>query len=431
MFSKHGKTKIVIITAIVVLMIIFSYFSYTLFIPSKVTLSPGTDITVDDDDGADYNSIQDAINAAKDGDTIFVYSGTYLENVVVDKRINLIGEEKDITIIDGQKNSDVVYINASGVEVNSFTIQHAGSTISPKRDAGIDISPQCSNVTIKNCKIVNCNTGIYLHGISSINNRFIDCSISDHWVGFYIDGSSKNEIISCVVSNNEHCGVWLISSSNNTISKCIFSYNGRGVWFLVSSNYNEITKCIFANNGLGITIGYYFTIGGDSGGSSQENRIYLNNFIDNEKQARDRWANHWDNGSEGNYWSDYVGEDANGDGVGDTAYNIDFGRDNYPFMEPLILDLPEEEEPVEKFAVQPIMIIVIIVIIIISMAAVGITYGKKGRKQKEKISQEYISKEIEPIMVKCPYCNTSFQITPTKKPFKAKCPNCNKVSLLR
>ena len=48
-----------------------------------------------------YTSIQDAIDNASDGDTIYVYSGIYYENVVINKRINLIGEDRNGTIIDG------------------------------------------------------------------------------------------------------------------------------------------------------------------------------------------------------------------------------------------------------------------------------------------------------------------------------------------
>ena len=51
--------------------------------------------------GGAFISIQDAINAANDGDTVFVYNGTYYENVIVNKIINLIGEHPDATLIDG------------------------------------------------------------------------------------------------------------------------------------------------------------------------------------------------------------------------------------------------------------------------------------------------------------------------------------------
>jgi pectin methylesterase-like acyl-CoA thioesterase len=50
--------------------------------------------TVDDDGPADFSSIQEAINAASPGDTIFIKTGTYYEHVVVNKTVSLIGEER-------------------------------------------------------------------------------------------------------------------------------------------------------------------------------------------------------------------------------------------------------------------------------------------------------------------------------------------------
>jgi pectin methylesterase-like acyl-CoA thioesterase len=55
-------------------------------------------------DGGAFTSIQDAINASSDGDTVFVYNGTFYENVVVNRTISLVGEGKNHTIIDGGGN---------------------------------------------------------------------------------------------------------------------------------------------------------------------------------------------------------------------------------------------------------------------------------------------------------------------------------------
>jgi len=71
-----------------------------------------------------YTKIQDAIGDAKDGFTIFVYSGIYYENVVIDKRINLIGENKRATIIDGSGGESVVKITVDGVNIKEFTVQN-------------------------------------------------------------------------------------------------------------------------------------------------------------------------------------------------------------------------------------------------------------------------------------------------------------------
>jgi len=77
-----------------------------------------------------YSSIQEAIDDASDGDTVFVYdySSPYVENLIVDKSISLIGEDKHMTVIDGNENeegeADVIHIKADGVIVQGFTIQN-------------------------------------------------------------------------------------------------------------------------------------------------------------------------------------------------------------------------------------------------------------------------------------------------------------------
>ena len=59
-----------------------------------------------------YTKIQDAIDDASDGDTVFVYddSSPYYENVIVDKSINLIGEDKETTVVDGGRIGSVVIV---------------------------------------------------------------------------------------------------------------------------------------------------------------------------------------------------------------------------------------------------------------------------------------------------------------------------------
>jgi pectin methylesterase-like acyl-CoA thioesterase len=44
---------------------------------------------VDDDGSADFSKIQDAINAASPGDTIYINNGTYYENIVVNRSVSL------------------------------------------------------------------------------------------------------------------------------------------------------------------------------------------------------------------------------------------------------------------------------------------------------------------------------------------------------
>ncbi|MFQ6067956.1 MAG: hypothetical protein ACE5KD_00275, partial [Candidatus Bathyarchaeia archaeon] len=81
--------------------------------PSKAGI-----LTVPDD----YSTIQEAINNANEGNTIFVRNGTYYEHVVVNKTVLLLGEGRNTTIIDGNQTGTVVSVTAANVSIKEFTI---------------------------------------------------------------------------------------------------------------------------------------------------------------------------------------------------------------------------------------------------------------------------------------------------------------------
>ena len=90
---------------------------------STIPFSNGNTLFVGGSGPGNYTRIQDAINDANDGYTVFVYNGTYYENVWVGKSISLIGEDKYTTIIDGQNipNNNTVLIFADNVILKGFT----------------------------------------------------------------------------------------------------------------------------------------------------------------------------------------------------------------------------------------------------------------------------------------------------------------------
>jgi parallel beta-helix repeat protein len=76
-----------------------------------------------------YSKIQDAVDNATDGDTVFVYNGIYYEHITIAKDINLFGEGNENTIIDGQGVNTTVEI-CGNINLSGFAIQNAEVGIS-------------------------------------------------------------------------------------------------------------------------------------------------------------------------------------------------------------------------------------------------------------------------------------------------------------
>jgi len=135
------------------------------------------------------------------------------------------------------------------------------------------------------------------------------------------------------ISNNHisgfGSGIALINASGNVFSKNSITSNnanggGTGIQF-ERSNDNTITY----NNITGCEIGISLL-------NSTNNLFHHNNFKSNKKQVQDDGTNRFDDGTDGNYWSDYIGIDLNKDGKGDLPYLISFtDRDSHPFMKPV------------------------------------------------------------------------------------------------
>ncbi len=80
-------------------------------------------LIVDDNGKADYDVIQLAINAARDGDTVFVKNGIYPEKLIINKSIKLVGEDRNSTFIDSGGKDICVYVNADNIFVRNFTVK--------------------------------------------------------------------------------------------------------------------------------------------------------------------------------------------------------------------------------------------------------------------------------------------------------------------
>jgi len=202
-------------------------------------------IVVNGTGSGDYTRIQWAIDNASKGDTVYVEPGTYRENVVVDKKIALIGANRNTTIIVGNGDDDTVTITADHVRVKNFAIRNSG-----RFEDGIKID-EAELCIIKNNNCSNLYYGIFLDRtkqVSVVNNI---CNDNDFGMGIY--SSDDNRISGNNISFNGNRGIYASSSDNNDISENNCSNNYRGIELDNSCN-NVLSKNTILDNWVGIKI---------------------------------------------------------------------------------------------------------------------------------------------------------------------------------
>jgi parallel beta-helix repeat protein len=160
---------------------------------------------VDDDGGADFTRIQNAIDNASVGDTILVYSGVYYENVVVNKSVTLKGV--NLPVVDAGKRSAIT-LTADGITLQGFNATNSGLTwpftgrwaisiitgniVSNNNNAGIYLFG--SNNIITGNKVYNNNNGIRLSSSSS-NNSITGNNVCNNSYGIRLSFSCNNSFI--------------------------------------------------------------------------------------------------------------------------------------------------------------------------------------------------------------------------------------------
>jgi parallel beta-helix repeat protein len=182
-------------------------------------------------------------------------------------------------------------------------------------------------------------------GVNLANSQFVTVAnnqVTGNWNGgITCTNSSGNQLIGNVITRNWHNGINLVDSSDYNIVTLNHVYNhttmSRGAIYIQDSTDNYLTANNLTDNGC-----WGIQLKGEQG----NNTFYGNNFVNNSYIINRRTpdalqistpgtanGNSWDNGSLGNYWSDYGGSDANGDGIGDSPYYINpTNQDNYPLL---------------------------------------------------------------------------------------------------
>jgi hypothetical protein len=211
---------------------------------------------------------------------------------------SIVHNEDTYTLTSDIKGTIVIAKSNITFNGNGYTIDQLAPSRNSANAFGIHLS-NVFNVTVANSTITNTGNGIY--------------AIMNPTAGIRIELGGSNTIV-----------------GNNILD----NYNAMS---LRETNGNLIIQNNFTNNNNPYVIVSAVMLWGSS-----NNIIYLNNFKSNKSPAgtgdfspTHSLGNTWDNGKEGNYWDNYNGSDANGDGIGDIPYKIDLrNSDDYPLMTP-------------------------------------------------------------------------------------------------
>jgi len=283
---------------------------------------------------------------------------------------------------------------------------------------GIRLSDSSNNMISNNTCVVNNNAGISSL-LNSANNTISNNEIGDNnWAGIFLSYSSDNMIRDNKITGNERSGIYMLNSITNTISNnSCYDNNGKGIYLAGCKNNTIKNNGIWHNDRSGIYMmgcknniilyneiydnflnGLYVSKSSDNVVSNNEiksnvqagvyvayssnNLIYCNDFVNNMNVHSDDSDSIWNltsvytyNGSKyinyiGNYFSDYVGDDNNSDGIGDEPHHItmhvgvgEAGAGTaiknrislYPLIRPFKFYILENVLPIADFTFSPLV----------------------------------------------------------------------------
>jgi nitrous oxidase accessory protein len=339
--------------------------------------------------------IQPVIDHAAADDVIELASGFYQENLYIDKPLTLRGLYRP-TLSGGMKG-DTIRINAEGVTLEGLIVRDSGDSLLDQ-NAGIYIPPGAHRTTVRDCDLTYNLFGLWIQGANDVvvertritgkrdylssrrgngiqlyntlrariedndisfvrdaiyvdvshdaifrGNRLHHSRYGTHYMNSYRNlwenndsylnrgGLALMEVRDQVVRNNrawgnsDH-GIMLRTIQNAVVENNLVAGNSRG-FFIYDAEYNTLKNNLVVDNIVGVHLW----------AGSRNNRVEGNDFIANREQVRYAGAKDMPWGEEsGNYWSNYLGWDRNGDGKGDIRYEANDLVDRLTWRHPLM-----------------------------------------------------------------------------------------------
>lgn len=257
-------------------------------------------------------------------DNVYTFTGDVYAELTIEKA--------DI-VLDGA--GYILHGPYNGTQENLFIIGQGSNQTSPGTQIpysiGVDLAGDVSGLTIRNLNIKNFSIGTY---IWTKDNTFVDNSVSE-----------------CVV------GV-LLSGANNSVHKNYLMRNEIGLFFGTTESGSVPLNLTVSHN------------------SFVNNIRQLGGCLCQQQYNASEPIHTWDDGKEGNYWSDYNGTDANGDGIGDTPYVFDpQNEDRYPLM---VNSLSQGF---------PVFMVVLVIAVLAVIVAIAVDVWRVRRKRKQASEQ--------------------------------------------
>lgn len=338
-------------------------------------------------------SLQAAVDSATPGDVVEVARGLYAGNLRIDKPLTLRGLDRPT--LTGRGRGDTIRITAPDVTIEGLIVRDSGSDLQ-QQNAGIYIQPGAHRAVVRRCDLVHNLFGLWIEGANDVRiernlitglrevissqrgnglqlynttgaqiignqisfvrdalyvdvshhalfrgNRLHHSRYGTHYMNSYYNvwedndsylnrgGLALMEARNQTVRNNrawgntDH-GIMLRTIQDSVVEHNIVAGNGRG-FFIYDVEYTRLRDNLVIDNAVGIHL---------SAGSTR-NQVDGNDFIGNREQVRyvgvrdELWGR-----DAGNHWSNYLGWDRDGDGIGDIPYEANDMVDRLGWQHP-------------------------------------------------------------------------------------------------